>query len=87
MEINKYRKKSLIIEAVQWTGNNFEEILKFLGDAYDGYGGYKPNIKIYIQTLEGIMTASVNDYIIKGIQGEFYPCKADIFFDTYELAD
>lgn len=45
------------------------------------------NPKLKIQTLEGVMEASVGDYIIKGVNGEFYPCKPDIFEKTYEAAD
>ena len=90
----KYRKRPVVIEAIQWTGKNDEEIEDFIGDDLCGYGdnlvAYKPRSEqhrsklMYIRTLEGIMTASVDDYIIKGIQGEFYPCKPDVFKKTYE---
>lgn len=80
----KYRKKPVEIEAVQWTGSNVDEIKEFVGKALDfGYidGSFK------IATLEGTMTASRGDFIIKGVQGEFYPCKPDIFEQTYELVE
>ena len=82
----KYRKKPIIIEAIQWTGKNDEEIELFIGESLEGYC-YYGNKLMYIRTLEGIMTASVDDYIIKGIQGEFYPCKPDVFIKTYERVD
>ena len=80
----KYKKKPVAIEAVQWTGNNKEKILDFCNGsssftAADGY--------IAINTLEGVMNASAGDYIIKGVHGEFYPCKPDIFNETYEPAE
>jgi hypothetical protein len=79
----KYTKKPVTIEAVQWTGKNRTEILKFCTDGYVSYenGSTEPTLKI--QTLEGLMTATVGDYIIKGIKGEFYPCKEDIFLESY----
>ena len=81
----KYRKKPVVIEAVQYlgTGENFEEIDEFVeGNLYvDSDKGDVP----FIRTLEGDMFVSVNDYVIRGIQGEFYPCKPDIFEATYEI--
>jgi len=78
--MSKYRKKPVVIEAVQFLGGNFKECEGFIGlDNYDNSLNY-PNIK----TLEGTMRVSVGDFIIKGVQGEFYPCKPDIFEQTYE---
>ena len=74
----KFRKKPVMIEAIQWTGNNLEEIKDFMG--YYEYA--KKNLIIH--TLEGKMIAQVNDWIIRGVQGEYYPCKPDIFEKTYE---
>ena len=76
----KFRKKPVVIEAIQWTAENREEIAEFLGDARRKV----PGNPLQIYTLEGIMNVSVGDYIIKGIKGEFYPCKPDIFELTYE---
>lgn len=75
----KYRKKPVIIEAIQWTGKNLSEIDIFMG----GTVGNKETILV-INTLEGDMEASIGDYIIKGVNGEFYPCKSNIFDKTYE---
>ena len=77
----KYRKKQLVVDAIQWTGDNLDE-LKKLGDFKLNYTLVDGNLGIY--TLEGIMWASVGDYIIMGIRGEFYACKPDIFKETYE---
>lgn len=88
--IKEYRKKPVIIEAIQYTGKNGFEIRKWsdtnvlespvLEPTEDNLTG--EYLQIY--TLEGTMTAIVGDYIIRGIQGEYYPCKPDIFHKTYE---
>lgn len=78
-----YRKKPVEIEAIQFTGKNANAIAHFVGEASTIRPG--PS-QIDIRTLEGTMTASKNDWIIKGVQGEFYPCKPDIFAATYEPA-
>ena len=93
----KYRKKPVVIEAVQWTGNNPQEISKFikddkvleleLHDAAWEAGKGAPVITLYIHTLEGKMEADVGDFIIKGVKGEFYPCKPDIFASTYDKVE
>lgn len=75
----RYRKRPVVIEAVRWFGGNTREILSFCGgDAYEKNGA------LCIDTLEGTFQASVGDYIIKGVNGEVYPCKPDIFAATYE---
>jgi len=77
----KYRKKPVIIEAIIFNGKNFAECEKFIGKHnYDNTLNF-PNII----TLEGTMRITVGDYIIKGIAGEFYPCKPEIFSKTYEV--
>lgn len=77
----KYRKKPVVIEAVQWTGENQMEIDKFCGMN----AVWSENKKMFlVLTLEGAMLASVSDYIIKGINGEYYLCKPDVFEKTYE---
>jgi hypothetical protein len=84
----QYRKKPVVIEAIQWDGNNQGEIADFMGKIIRTKTSPEegnPSGKITIETLEGDMTASVGDFIIKGVQGEFYPCKPDIFEKTYEL--
>ena len=77
--IKKYVKKPVIIEAIQWTGENLSEIDKFVQAKVQ-----KRALVLIIPTLEGKMRASLGDYIIKGVNGEFYPCKPDIFAKTYE---
>ena len=77
----KYRKKPVEIEAIQWTGDNLDEIRKFTG-TYNFIKKETDSVGIY--TLEGKMYASPGDYIIKGVKGECYPCKPDIFVETYE---
>ena len=79
----KYRKKPAIIEAIQFNGWNFDEINDWM---FNTKGIYPSCFKetMTIKTLEGDMVASIGDYIIKGIKGEFYPCKPDIFKQTYE---
>ena len=76
-----YRKKPVVVEAVQWTGENHAEMCEFIdSEAFD----FTPRIGLVIHTLEGDHHASPGDYIIKGVNGEFYPCKPDIFAKTYE---
>ena len=79
--MKQYRKKPVVIEAVQFTGTkeNFAEILAFCP-----LTGILPE-NLIIKTLEGNHTANIGDWIIKGIRGEFYPCKPDIFELTYEV--
>jgi hypothetical protein len=85
----KYRKKPVVIEAIQFRNGNFSEIMAAWPETKEWKGwlaeGKKWNCGI--PTLEGIMTASDGDWIIKGVKGEFYPCKPDIFEMTYEPAD
>jgi hypothetical protein len=90
----KYQKKPVVIEAIQWTGDNLKQIIDFTGLhpsaeqwVSQGWEHYEEVVKVNglkIFTLEGPMMASVGDYIIKGVKGEFYPCKPDIFALTYE---
>lgn len=74
----KFRKKPIEIEAIQFAGN-FEELEKFVGGDAEFRDG-----QLVIATLEGAMHASPDDWIIRGVKGEFYPCKPDIFEATYE---
>ena len=93
--IKKYIKKPVQIEAIQLKEDNIIEVFDFLDGA--NYKQTKSSEEledfsqmilkqgyIEIETLEGIMKANFGDYIIKGIKGEFYPCKPDIFQATYE---
>lgn len=87
-----YRKKPVVIEAEQFTGKNIEKIIRFIGEEnlvaqeFDTDISKEFPTEIQIKTLEGVMTASQYDYIIKGIKGEYYPCKPDIFHKTYDPA-
>lgn len=81
----KYRKKPVVIEAMQYTGNNYNKVCDFVGKKLDKYDSKLPSL--IIETLEGNHMASIGDYIIKGVQGEFYPCKPDIFEQTYEVVE
>lgn len=98
--MNKFRKKSIIIEAVQLldSRHSVKECISFIDKKPDlskssddmrfddfCYQVFEHGIKI--STLEGEMTASIGDWIIKGINGEFYPCKPDIFEKTYKKVD
>lgn len=94
----KFRKKPIVIESIQWTGRNEMEIADFIGGLtqvrrpthiHERELDDIPNeaYTIIIPTLEGDMTASRMDWIIKGVNGEFYPCKPDIFEKTYEPVD
>jgi hypothetical protein len=83
----QYRKKPVVIEAIQFTRDNWNEILEFTNNTahtliierrMDGIA------TCVIPTLEGQHIATEGDFIIKGVQGEFYPCKPDIFEKTYE---
>lgn len=89
----KYRKKPVVIDAIQWTGNNLREIIDFSGLHESAtkwtWKQYEHIVKkegLKIFTMEGPLMASAGDWIIKGIKGEFYPCKPDIFASTYEPA-
>lgn len=79
--VHKYVKKPVVISALQWTGDNVLEMCNFTGKEDDKL---LKNNELYIDTLEGTMHASVGDYIVCGVDGEFYPCKPDIFEKTYE---
>ena len=101
--IKQYRKKPVVIEAIQWDGSrkSTKEVLEFMGqivdtklqiscDKFDDYVSLANKEGLTIHTLEDGVdgrakhVASIGDYIIKGVQGEFYPIKADIFQKTYD---
>lgn len=81
----KVRKKPVVVEAVQWTGN-YEKIKEFMvGKA--NWPRWRNDDVLEISTLEGVMEASLGDWIIQGVNGEFYPCKPDIFEKTYDSCE
>lgn len=101
----KYRKKPVVVEAFQWTGESEEfpdwfidqlkdgtakiqkEFVEVVGDGTHELDKIEVKRWVEIQTLEGIMKADIGDYIIKGVKGEIYPCKPDIFEETYEKVE
>ena len=85
--VKKYAKKPVIIEAVQWTGYNFDEIQDFAGFNNVYFQRMTDPPKIYVPTLEGAEYASINDYIIKFADGEVRTCDADFFETNYEEAE
>lgn len=80
----QYRKKPVVIEALKWEGDNLIEIADFCGSAWSMEQTCTHGEMLIIKTLEGQHMAKVGDYIIKGVKGEFYPCKPDVFELTYE---
>lgn len=85
--INNFRKKPVVIQAVQWIGKNHDECKQFLGDSYVENLPPRLSSSIFIATLEGVHEASLGDWLIRGVAGEHYPCKPEIFDKTYELAE
>lgn len=82
--MRRYIKKPVEIDAVQWTGDNRSDIWDFCSLCYFNMDMESGEFKLVIQTLEGSMAASIGDYVIKGVKGEFYACKPDIFALTYD---
>lgn len=84
----KYRKKPVVVEAMLWDGGiaSTFDICEWSNNTV-GRVCRTDQTFLEIDTLEGVMTADIGDYIIKGVQGEFYPCKPDIFEATYEPAE
>jgi len=86
----KYRKKPIVIEARQITKDNILEVVKWCaGNSVKTFyfDGRKDHVYVEIETPEGTMRADTGDWIIQGVRGEFYPCKPDIFAETYEEAE
>ena len=77
----KYKSKPKVIEAVKWTGENLDQLRAFVPEEFRHN---KVNQPLGIITINGPVTVHEGEYIIKGIEGEFYPCKAEIFEATYE---
>lgn len=83
-----FRKKPVTIGAIQWTGANIEEVKAFFGEeAKKCLSPYQSKGNLIIETLEGNHTALPGDFIIRGIKGEYYPCKPGIFEKTYEVVE
>ena len=80
----QYQKKPVVIWAIPWTGHNAYELSIFLEGTNSRIGSNQEPDTLFIHTLEGTMRAEIGDWIIKGVKGEFYPCRDDIFQATYE---
>jgi len=94
VSVKNYTKKPVTIQAIQWTGANLREVITFTDGPpdtrtnhasmkWDEYSDLVDREGLKIYTLEGTMMASIGDFIIKGVKGEFYPCKPEIFNETY----
>lgn len=87
----RYRKKPVVVEAWRWDGEtpngHWPAWLRDYNHDDAAVFWNKPDRSLFIPTLEGVMTANVSDWIIRGVKGEIYPCKPDIFEATYEPAD
>lgn len=89
----RYRKLPVEIDAIRWTGDNIIEVMAFMSPQEPIYVNNLSHMNftnaddiVGIQTLEGIVVASKGDWILRGVKGELYPCKPDIFAATYEPA-
>lgn len=82
----KFRKKPVVIEAVCWDGTQDarDNLFKWGGFTLSDYNGFG---ELEIDTLEGCMKANIGDWVIRGVKGELYPCKSDIFEATYEMVE
>jgi hypothetical protein len=81
----KFRKKPVTIDAIRWTGDNYDDLVKFVMNSTLLGRGYSS--RVFVKTLEGEMTVDKGDWIIKGVAGEFYPIKHEIFANTYDPTD
>ncbi len=82
----KFRKKPVVIDAVRWDGDLVTVESLFSGSTQEAVEQNLGDPALLIPTLEGVMRAEVGDWIIRGVKGELYPCKPDIFAATYEPA-
>lgn len=82
--ILKVRKKPIVVESIQWNGDNFDELEKWC--PY-GLSLFSKNMQLYVRTLEGELTANIGDYILKGVDGELYPVNKEIFEKTYDVLE
>lgn len=85
--MQKFVKKPVVVEAIQYNGINITEVESFVGAKLPTVWLSVEDTQLVIPTLEGDMKVSKGDYIIKGIKGEFYPCKPDVFKSTYNVVE
>lgn len=90
----KFRKKPVEVEAIKWDGSNLKEVIDLIGLnpsalkwTWEEYEQVVKEHGLKIFTLEGVMMADIGDWIIRGVKGEAYPCKPDVFEMTYEIAE
>lgn len=85
----RYRKRQVVVDAIKYERErNIFDVQNFFGEKNGDVFFYNPDDnEYYIKTLEGNMKLSTGDYIIKGVKGEFYPCKPDVFEQTYEAVE
>jgi hypothetical protein len=81
-----FTKKPIQIEAVQWDGHTLSEVTQWTTEAIESMVLFRVGNEIQVKTLEGVMTASPNDFLIRGVNGEIYPCKPDIFEKSYNAS-
>lgn len=81
----RFRKRPVEIEAMQLLPSNEGNVASWCGSAIEHVRGEMPTLSI--TTLEGVMLASMGDWIVKGVKGEFYPVREDIFYATYEKVE
>jgi hypothetical protein len=86
-----YRKKPVVVTAIRWTGKNLAEVIgrgplncRMAEQRWEEYEALVKREGLYIPTIEGKLKADIGDYVITGAKGERYPCKPDIFAETYE---
>lgn len=85
--MNKYRKNPVTIEAIQYTKDTTLEVQDWVGSYYSTWFEIEDDGTISIETIEGAMHVSWGDWVIRGVEGEFYPCKDTIFKKTYTLCE
>ena len=88
--VSKYQKKPVVIEAFEWSLTNEKNMPDWLINEFDNgtlFFEFDDADWLRINTLEGVMKVSEGDYIIKGVHGKLYPCKPDIFYETYQKVD
>ena len=85
--MKKFVKKPVVIEAIQYDGANITEVENFVGRKLPTVISSNEDTQLVVSTLEGDMKVSKKDYVIKGVNGEFYPCKPDIFEKTYDVVE
>lgn len=82
----RFRKRPVVVEAIQWTGTNRDAVAAFLGDVLE-FDDADGRDLVAVATLEGVMRAEPGDWLVRGIAGEFYPCDRAIFSQTFDPVD